>query len=409
MFLPSFLGLQIRSIVRFVKKILGLSFFERFFILLPLLSYVPDLAPTSVIFYLYFIVDFSFFFLNQRIHFKSKVYSILLFLFLSILTISLIWGIFYDVGISNWARGILPFIFLITWFFVQPNIDITRFYKMFLLSSYIWVIKILIDLLSFLLSDSIASILLLRLTFISSISVIPYNLVVIPILLFNNKIVSSKLRFFLLTLFSLLTIWEGYRIQLLIIVIIYLFYFLPKFIYFLFKPYTYLLLFALISLSYFITQNNDFQIFSSNISRFNELKDETESGRVLELRYAISKFIESPLVGKGIGFQVPTEHITFGIDEKLTEDFPPTVGYVHNFPGYFLMDTGIVGFLFYVLVIFYLPFSYASFIPNWVILTYILFFVFVLVEATFRLIHFNLIVIFFQYLFWRYHRQRILE
>jgi hypothetical protein len=165
----------------------------------------------------------------------------------------------------------------------------------------------------------------------------------------------------------------------------------------------------LISLSYFITQNNDFQIFSSNISRFNELKDETESGRVLELRYAISKFIESPLVGKGIGFQVPTEHITFGIDEKLTEDFPPTVGYVHNFPGYFLMDTGIVGFLFYVLVIFYLPFSYASFIPNWVILTYILFFVFVLVEATFRLIHFNLIVIFFQYLFWRYHRQRILE
>ena len=126
-------------------------------------------------------------------------------------------------------------------------------------------------------------------------------------------------------------------------------------------------------------------------SRFQGLSNEQESSRVLEWRYAISQLESSPLIGKGMGWQVPSE-ITFkGIEVPEGFTVPESVGYVHNFIAYFLMTLGILGLFFYA-VVQLLPWMVGS-KTSWARIAITVLFVFCLVEATFRLVQFNILLL----------------
>jgi hypothetical protein len=198
------------------------------------------------------------------------------------------------------------------------------------------------------------------------------------------------------------TIWGGYRVQIGIYGV-YLMFFLSTRIELVLsriKFFSFLLVVGLFIflMSLLIDIDN---LFYANFSRFSELSNESESGRAMELKYAWNNFLESPLFGKGIGYQVPTEITTSGLDELLAREFPKTVGYLHNVVGYFLINIGFIGTVFYLIFFFYHLISSLSVLPIWLLMTFLFIFLFVLVEATFRLIHFNLILLTFHYIFWK--------
>lgn len=75
--------------------------------------------------------------------------------------------------------------------------------------------------------------------------------------------------------------------------------------------------------------------------------------RIDEIDFAWQRFLESPLFGKGLGFQLPAS-VTFPEDvmgQVSIEVIPESAGYMHNVVAYLLMTTGIVGLLLYLLPI----------------------------------------------------------
>ncbi len=74
----------------------------------------------------------------------------------------------------------------------------------------------------------------------------------------------------------------------------------------------------------------------------------SENSRWLELEYAFARFLESPVLGKGLGHQIPAE-VTFAGDWKVISDAGiDTVGYMHNVIGYILMNLGLSGLIAYL-------------------------------------------------------------
>ena len=67
----------------------------------------------------------------------------------------------------------------------------------------------------------------------------------------------------------------------------------------------------------------------------------TTSTRLEEWKTALSEFGKSPVIGKGIGFQL----------ERTEFDETITAGYVHNQVIYTAMTTGLVGIAIYVFII----------------------------------------------------------
>jgi hypothetical protein len=85
----------------------------------------------------------------------------------------------------------------------------------------------------------------------------------------------------------------------------------------------------------------------SILERFAATGLQSEGSRLEEISYALQQFRESPLIGKGLGYQIPAE-ITFAADwTVIAEAGVGSVGYTHNLVGYLLMDLGLAGFLAY--------------------------------------------------------------
>lgn len=83
------------------------------------------------------------------------------------------------------------------------------------------------------------------------------------------------------------------------------------------------------------------------LERFAATGLQTEGSRLEEISYALQQFRESPLLGKGLGYQIPAE-ITFAADwTAIAMAGVGSVGYMHNLGGYLLMDLGLTGFLAY--------------------------------------------------------------
>ncbi len=70
---------------------------------------------------------------------------------------------------------------------------------------------------------------------------------------------------------------------------------------------------------------------------------------MLRERFALSKFLESPILGKGLGFPTPSELTYHGHEHYLAKleltlkKKIPYVYYIHNFPAYVAMTMGLLG------------------------------------------------------------------
>ncbi|MCI1193149.1 O-antigen ligase family protein [Calidifontimicrobium sp. SYSU G02091] len=95
------------------------------------------------------------------------------------------------------------------------------------------------------------------------------------------------------------------------------------------------------------------------LQRFSDT-DHSESSRAAELRYALAQFSQSPLVGKGLGHQIPAEITFLGDWNVIMDAGVDSVGYMHNVVGYLLMNLGLLGFLSYG------GFVFAGFRGGWI-------------------------------------------
>ncbi|MBI3488972.1 MAG: O-antigen ligase family protein [Acidobacteria bacterium] len=89
--------------------------------------------------------------------------------------------------------------------------------------------------------------------------------------------------------------------------------------------------------------------FALALERIND----DESGRINEYLFGLSRFMDSPIWGMGLGFPVPTELIYGSTSSQFLASYAlmnPTVGYLHNFFVYLLMDMGVTGLLSYLAV-----------------------------------------------------------
>ena len=71
------------------------------------------------------------------------------------------------------------------------------------------------------------------------------------------------------------------------------------------------------------------------------IKDGSVGPRIIEYKVAISNWKESPIIGKGIGFRWKSDEVEYG----------EPVMFMHNMVVYLLMDTGLLGMVFLVLLI----------------------------------------------------------
>lgn len=308
----------------------------------------------------------------------------------------LIWSyvctfLFVQSPTNGWEpsiRGMVPFIFLGIWYPLSRKLPSSESYvaRAILFASVVWLIKIL-SLAAVAYFDGLG-VHTMRLTLTVVDSVLPFALVAIPILCFADTGLSKTSRLILIALFLLVVVWSGYRSMLLIIAAMLLYASLKRFG--IGKTLAVIAL-SLAGIGIWDQQLSDESMLGQLRSRFETVEDEIYSGRALEWQYALEQFRDSPIVGRGFGWQVPS-WITFE-GMVLPDDFeiPDSAGYVHNFIAYFLMDVGIIGAVLYILLL--LGSLASGWKTIWIRIAILALMTFCLVEATFRLIQFNLLLV----------------
>jgi O-antigen ligase len=314
-----------------------------------LMPFVPGLNAGTFIFvfsYFFFLFIGNGFWLDKNAVLIRRAWLIVIFLFLC--TFSVIWLINNGGQLDHWARAIIPFLFLLSWFHL-PTLRVVECEALaywLLLATAIWALRILIE--AIWLASAGSDVFQVRLTNRIVDSVLPYPLVAITLLIFWGSNLIPKFRLLALMSLIVLYIWIGYRGGLIIVLTLLLLGVLAKI------HFTKLFLFAL-PLSFFvIVIGLNFVdadgVINGLVSRFSSLGEESEGIRALEWKYALMNWLDSPIFGKGLGWQVPADVAFFGIVDPEFE-MPENVGYLHSVAAYFLMNLGIIGLLLYLFII----------------------------------------------------------
>lgn len=322
--------------------------FVVFMVLAALMPFVPDqLSPLTV--------SFSFFFGLLAFLWMGKVAlqrkyslgipSIALFCFFLSILLSAPIALANGVSFAAWARGAVPFIFLSMYFFIAPirrEKDAFFILNTLHLASIVWLIKILIIVIAG--AGKIISGEVTRLTFLTLDLTLPYSLVGLTISLFNPDPRAVKWRGWLTGAFLTVIVGSAYRSQIILVIAVLIVYIFtqPRR-----KKITlFFLLFATGTVA--ISLIGQTQYWQDLVLRFQNFAQEGSSSRAMEIRYALQHFMNSPIVGNGLGYQIPAE-VTFYGDWELIKRAVEvkSVGYIHNLWAYLLMDLGILGFLFY--------------------------------------------------------------
>ncbi|MUT69304.1 hypothetical protein GOM41_02295 [Pseudomonas stutzeri] len=226
----------------------------------------------------------------------------------------------------------MPFLFFLffTVFWNDTRLTDKAAYDLAWLASVFWLVKIFLfhafDIFRVLSGE------LARLSYVVSDVLIPFGLVGFVLTLYKGG-VRGAVRLLLLAGFGGVIILSGYRSQFLMMVAVLLFYL---------RVWRNLLgmglalvLFLIIGFLYF----EGFLVVEVLVNRMSSSAGDSVRGA--ELDFAFSKFYESPIFGLGLTVPVPVEltrpDYVAGFFEK------DTVPYIHNFFGYFLMNTGAIG------------------------------------------------------------------
>lgn len=259
--------------------------------------------------------------------------------FLSYLTLS-----YNGYGFPEWSRAMVPFIFFLCLPMLPPLTQPERLWlsKALFLAGMIWLARILGE--AAILAFQGSNVLTVRLTYNVINSVIPFPMIIIPYLLFVKNQMRPWLRWGLLAIMVYVYVWIGYRAGLVIISFPIVLYFARRL-----KSFNILPILLLFLGGYLLIYSGLLEQLKLT-ERFADLADQSISSRDLEWQYAIDQFRASPIIGKGLGWQVPTSITFYGLEfSELTA--VSQVGYVHSVLAYMAMNLGVLGIALYFYIV----------------------------------------------------------
>lgn len=295
---------------------------------------------------------------------------------------------------ESWARGFIPF-FFISWLLLVPDTrnrdEILRVVAIMIWTTVLWGIYILATIifehgLSGLLESG-------RLTYLNQSLLIPYALIGACLSIFFPSGILGRFRWYLFTFFVFLIIMCGYRSQVALVFLILCYYMIST------RNIKALLsMLVVIAIISIVFQGS---IFIENIiQRSSSMEDEIGGYRYSENLFAINRFFESPIIGSGLGSEIPISTVVDLSYSELSAGGRGTVAYIHNWALYLLMDLGILGLVTYIAIFqrfLVTPYGIASESLKYdinlyglIILPVQVLFIYNLVEASFRLIHVNI-------------------
>lgn len=315
-------------------------------IALSVMSYVP--SPDQISLYVFlaayglfgaYAIMFSGWWKKVKISKFTWVVAIAFIFLLNMLV-----ALYKDVDFGKWARSFVPIAFFMTllWFpFYVRVLGVRKVWLYFLFSCITYCVFLVFfnygKFLDFFHSGG-------RLTFYLHDSVVPYPFLGIIIVTCLPSL-SVVIRASFILFFLVFVIAVGYKLQLLFLIV-----------FFVFSSFHYpgilrrIFLCFGVSLAFVCILMIAGDYIEQRLSSIGGGGDEV---RILEIKYAISVFLDSPVFGGGLGLNVPLEQTrpTYAEIKDLWES--DSVSYIHNFPFYLLMVGGISFVLPFVCMLFY--------------------------------------------------------
>jgi hypothetical protein len=290
-------------------------------------------------------------------------------LFMLAIAISLPVAIHNGTTLYDWAlRGAAPLAFLGCFFLLplRTEDDAAFVVRAILAATAIWSGFVACDL-----TGVLPLLSTLRWTILSAQLLLPFNLAGIALILFGPRVFPDPLRYVLLFVLAVLTIGAAYRSQE-IIVAGFLVAFCVEFalghVERRHARATAMTVaasvFAIVAIHVFLPQASNDRIFELGGSRVElfvpkeglslaasqpVIGKKSDIGRMLEVQFALEKFRQSPIVGMGLAYPVPSDLIFHGKEQELARletahgKRYPHVFYLHNFVANVAMTMGIVG------------------------------------------------------------------
>jgi O-antigen ligase len=251
----------------------------------------------------------------------------------------------FGTSFADWARAAVPFVFMTFFWLVRidDKDDVTFTIDIILTSCLIWSTKI-VFLSAYAFLDDQSNI-LSRLTFATLDAALPFGIVGCICSLYLSGGIYVRFRYLLFIYFLIFVIAVGYRAQIFILLCV-----LAAFLFELkWRNRLIFLSILLASLAVGVVGLRDVPAVALLTERISNIgEDSADSARQLERKFGLDQFYDSPIVGKGLGFQVPAA-LSFNDDiaALLSTTDRDTVGYLHNILVYLLMDLGLVGLTLY--------------------------------------------------------------
>ncbi len=290
-------------------------------------------------------------------------------------------------GVEQWLRGVIPFLFFLLTAFLPKLTERDRQWlsHALFLAGLCWLIRILIT--AVFLQITQGGIFSARLTFNVADSVLPYPLVMVPYLLFANTLFKAWQRWLLLVILVYTYVWIGYRIGLVLMSVPFAVYFLERL-----RRFNLISIMLVVAGFFLFYKYGVFGSFGLT-DRFADLNNDALGSRQLEWAYALDSFRESPIIGKGVGWQVPTSITFFGV-EDTGGPVAAYVGYVHSSFAYMAMTLGVIGIALYFFFVLPRPYLRQLARGDWfAFLSLMLLVIFCLTQASYRTIQVVLLMI----------------
>jgi len=274
-----------------------------------------------------------------RIRFDTTSALICIFLFI-LLPINFFKGISNNLAPDQPIRGIIPFIFLVSYLLLNQLSDYqkTQLQTLLTIAAGAWALSIILlnfNVLIDVLRGDIA-----RLTYSVRNMLVPFGLVGTAFVLYAREM-PQWMRWTILAIFLVLIVASGYRSQLalaaLMIVVRYRNLVSLKSLA--------AMVLIIVTAVVFTTYNPTY--LTMMIERFQYSSG--DDVRSLEIDFALGVFSQNPIFGGGVGYPVPVAATRpLRILEYFEQDYVP---YIHNFVAYTLMGFGISGAIFFALLL----------------------------------------------------------
>lgn len=310
---------------------------------------VPELSDwTAVIFVLLFtltlFVGAAENLVERRIRFSRT--GLWLIIFLTLVTVSIVTAIRSQTPVGLWFRGAVPFLFLLFYFpshrlaLKNPMYVISALYA----SCIVWMAYILTltwNEISLVVSGSV-----LRVTHATDFWAyfqMPYGLIGLVITLFSPPRQIRLVRWVMAALFigiPLLSVSRGQVLAIITVCVLYAARNLKS------APLMTSINFTLTicAIILFVLASG----VQDNLTiRFSRVADELSGSRIMELRYAFGEFAKAPLLGHGLGHEIPLEITLSEHWDLIARSEKQSVSYMHNIIGYLIMNLGLVGLISY--------------------------------------------------------------